>query len=414
MKKSYLLLVMIGVFIIAGNFKTTAQTTSERLDLPGDNLNLYAVLKIFQESETLEIFEKKLNEEYSKINNLDLNRDGKIDYIKVIDNVDGDVHNIVLQDIMSVSENQDVAVIVVQKKNDNQVEIQVIGDEDLYGKNYIIEPNFETEEMGVKSTPNPGFTVGTGHNITVENTSTFVISSWPIIRFVYRPNYELWHSPYYWDAYPVYWHAWTPLFWHEYYGWHYHWNYYYYAHYRNWHYCRYDRWHNFYFDRRRSQSEYFNKMKVRGDFKDVYSRPELMRKGSNEFIKKYPQSPSAKDRLPKIDYPIKETPIKITPRHDAKAVDDEGLKKAPDVHNQRQEDIKIAPPVMPKERSKPIEVNPLRPIPNESNQIRPIEKQHTLPDRQPLQKPIEKSINKESDKKPAEMQRISKPKMRKI
>ena len=121
MKKSYLLLVMIGVFIIAGNFKTTAQTTSERLDLPGDNLNLYAVLKIFQESETLEIFEKKLNEEYSKINNLDLNRDGKIDYIKVIDNVDGDVHNIVLQDIMSVSENQDLAVIVVQKKNDNQL-----------------------------------------------------------------------------------------------------------------------------------------------------------------------------------------------------------------------------------------------------------------------------------------------------
>jgi hypothetical protein len=64
----------------------------EKLNLPGDNLNLYAVMKMFQESETLEIFEKKLNEEDNRINNLDLNGDDQIDYIRVLDEVDGDVN----------------------------------------------------------------------------------------------------------------------------------------------------------------------------------------------------------------------------------------------------------------------------------------------------------------------------------
>ena len=50
----------------------------EYLGLPGDNLNLYAVMNLFQESETLEAFERSLNEENSRINNLDLNNDGRV------------------------------------------------------------------------------------------------------------------------------------------------------------------------------------------------------------------------------------------------------------------------------------------------------------------------------------------------
>jgi hypothetical protein len=45
-----------------------AQSASkEKLNLPGDNLNLYAVLNLFQESETLELFENNLNTEDSKM-----------------------------------------------------------------------------------------------------------------------------------------------------------------------------------------------------------------------------------------------------------------------------------------------------------------------------------------------------------
>ena len=76
---------------------------------------------MFQGSETLEGFEQKLNEENSEINNLDLDGDNKTDYLKVIDNVDGNVHTIVLQTDLSANEMQDVAVFTVQKATDGKV-----------------------------------------------------------------------------------------------------------------------------------------------------------------------------------------------------------------------------------------------------------------------------------------------------
>ena len=61
--------------------QTENDTTS--LGLPGDNLDLFAVLDLFQKSKTIEDFEKSLNEEKTGINNLDLNLDNKVDFIKV-------------------------------------------------------------------------------------------------------------------------------------------------------------------------------------------------------------------------------------------------------------------------------------------------------------------------------------------
>ncbi len=280
---------------------TMAQSTDQKLNLPGDNLNLYAVLKVFQESETLEKFEQKINEKDSKINNLDLNGDNKIDYIKVIDKIDGDAHNIVLQVPVNATENQDVAVIVVQKNKDGQVQIQVIGDEDLYGKDYIIEPNFDTEDNKTASTPNPGYTMGGTTPVQVERTTTYVIASWPIVQYVYMPGYNPWYSPWYWNYYPSYWSSWEPWYWHEYYGWHYHWNYYYFGHYRRWDHCRYNNWYGFYYGGKRARSNFYYERRERGAFKATYSRPDLLRKGSDEFRKKHPTAKSANDKLPKLD-----------------------------------------------------------------------------------------------------------------
>jgi hypothetical protein len=231
MKKSITITFIIILFVSGLFLKSVGQDTSTRLNLPGDNLNLYAVLKIFQESETLEIFEKKLNAKENNINNLDLNFDHQIDYIKVKDQVDGNVHNIILQDIVNANEVQDVAVIIVEKIQNNQVQIQIIGDEDLYGKDYIIEPNFETKESESSSTPNPAFTAGTSRVIQKVYTSTYTLYNWPIVQYIYLPSYNSWNSPYHWGLYPSYWQPWTPLYWHEYYGWQYHWGYYYYANY---------------------------------------------------------------------------------------------------------------------------------------------------------------------------------------
>ena len=132
---------------------------------------------MFQESETLEGFEKKLNDEEAKINNLDLDWDDQIDYIKVLDNVDGGVHTIILQVDVDENEKQDVAVFTVQKDASNKVQVQLVGDEELYGKDYIVEPNMEdAETTSTGETPNPGYTgkttVVNNQEVVVTNTTT--------------------------------------------------------------------------------------------------------------------------------------------------------------------------------------------------------------------------------------------------
>lgn len=83
--KKIILLYCIAVMSLLGQpvFSQTQDDTPP-LGLPGDNLDLYAVLNLFQKSKTVEDFEKALNEKKSDINNLDLNLDKKVDFIKVV------------------------------------------------------------------------------------------------------------------------------------------------------------------------------------------------------------------------------------------------------------------------------------------------------------------------------------------
>lgn len=300
MKKHSLLLLSAVFFLFV--FQAKAQNTKEpeQLGLPGDNLNLYAVLKIFQESETLEIFEKKLNEEDSKINNLDLDGDNEIDYIHVVDNVDGDVHTIVLQVNVNKDEKQDVASFVVQKDKDGKVQIQVIGDEDLYGKDYIIEPNYsDNEKADNGSTPNPGYTGKP--TVMIHNTTTYEVAAWPVVRYIFLPSYVIWRSPWHYGYYPSYWRPWHPLYWHNYYGYHYHWNYYYNGYYRRCNYYRYPAWRTSYYSTQRIRSPYVYSRMQRGEYRSTYSRPNQTRVGSEAFRRRYPTAPSVNDRVPEVN-----------------------------------------------------------------------------------------------------------------
>ena len=153
MKKFLIISILAGLFTTGATLKVQGQN-EDYLGLPGDNLNLYAVMQLFRDSKTLEEFEKNLNDENSKINNLDLNGDNMVDYIGVYDDIDGNVHNIVLQVAVNDRERQDVAVFTVERDNKGNVMIQLTGDEELYGKNYIIEPIFDEAYNG--QTPNPG------------------------------------------------------------------------------------------------------------------------------------------------------------------------------------------------------------------------------------------------------------------
>jgi hypothetical protein len=276
MKKLLTSAILLSMFATVATLKAQPQQ-EEYLGLPGDNLNLFAVMKLFQESSTLEGFERDLNDQNFRINNLDLNGDNMIDYITVRDYVDRNVHTIVLQDPINRWETQDVAVFTVQRFPDGQVQIQLIGDEALYGKNYIIEPITDEQLAGL--IPNPGYNGYSAWNGPVVRTTYFEIAAWPLIRFIYMPGYIAWRSAWRWGYYPVYWHPWRPYYWHFYYGYQSHWYHDYYSHYRYWNHPRWTNWNNFYYSHRRSYSPYVSGRIKSGNYKATYSHPDQKRKG---------------------------------------------------------------------------------------------------------------------------------------
>jgi hypothetical protein len=133
-------------------------------------LDLRAVASVFGESKNLEEFEQKLNDNDNEISNLDLNNDGYIDYLRVIETSENDVHLVVIQAILGDDFYQDVATIVVEKNQENRFYVQVVGDPFIYGYNYIIEPYFTRTPF--------------------------------IINWFWSPRYYHWNSPYYWGYYP--------------------------------------------------------------------------------------------------------------------------------------------------------------------------------------------------------------------
>lgn len=210
MKNSFFAIAVVLISFLS--LPVFSQTKDEpvSLGLPGDDLDLYAVMEVFQKSKTIEDFEKTLNSEKSKVNNLDLDKDKKVDFIKVVTNKEDNDFSFILQVAVSKTENQDVAVIFVSKDKSGTVSMQIVGDEDLYGKNYVVEP----KGSGSGSTANPGYTGGSETmNIPAQTatTTTVVVQSAPIVQYVYSPAYVPYYPPYYYGYYPPYYIPFVPI-----------------------------------------------------------------------------------------------------------------------------------------------------------------------------------------------------------
>ncbi len=186
-------------FLMVGGIAVMGQ---DRQNVPGDDFSLEGALELFKKSESPEEFERLLNSANSKVNNLDLNGDGEIDYIRVIDRNEGNVHLFILQAVVSGTESQDVAVIALEKLANGKAVLQITGDEDVYGIETIIEP---TQEVRVNA--------GTSTQRTVVN-----VWAWPSVQYVYSPYYSVWSSPWDWYVRPIWWHSWRPITYYEYYG----------------------------------------------------------------------------------------------------------------------------------------------------------------------------------------------------
>jgi hypothetical protein len=203
-------LLMCVACFAALSFSVNAQQDST--GMPGDNFSLQGALEMFKQSASPEEFEKLINSESKNVNNLDLNGDGDIDYIRVIDKADKDVHAFVLQVVVSETENQDIAVIEIEKTGDTTAVLQIVGDEEIFGEQIVVEASDEGDE--VIEDNNNGFGKGPSANFFEASRIVVNVFFWPGVRFVYRPVYVPWVSPWRWHHYPNYWRPWHPYAWH--------------------------------------------------------------------------------------------------------------------------------------------------------------------------------------------------------
>lgn len=192
MKTKWILAAMclMSALLWADETITVTATSSD----VSENLNLKTVASLFGQVKDLDEFEQLLNNPDSAYSNLDLNGDGDVDYLRVVETADGNKHLVVIQAVLAKDIYQDVASIYVEKDEAEQVVVQVVGDEYVYGVNYIIEPVYIYRPL--------------------------------IYDWFWGPSWVCWHSPYYWGYYPHWWHTWhcidPYLYWDRCYWHHYH------------------------------------------------------------------------------------------------------------------------------------------------------------------------------------------------
>ena len=152
---------------------TTAQTitvTNYNTDM-SFYLDLHAVAAAYSESRSTREFEQLLNSSKYMINNLDLNRDGYVDYLRVIETRKGQYYAYLIQACLAPSVFQDVATLVAERRA-STLYVEVVGDSYLYGYNYVVRPTFVKRPL-----------------------------MWDVYGYA---NYTVWVSPYYYGAWPNY------------------------------------------------------------------------------------------------------------------------------------------------------------------------------------------------------------------
>ncbi len=157
---------------------TTLTVTSYSTDL-SFYLDLQAVAAAFAEARSVQEFENLLNSSRYMINNLDLNGDGYIDYLRVLETRQGYYHALLIQACVAPSLFQDVATLVAERRS-NALYVEVIGDPYLYGPNYIVRPVF--------------------------------VNRPPLWDAFGRPSYKPWYSPYHHGHWPSHYQRTKPVY----------------------------------------------------------------------------------------------------------------------------------------------------------------------------------------------------------
>lgn len=178
MKTKLFFLTIIGTLFVTqmqaqNKYQINAMTSESSA-----NLDLRAVATLLGEADNLEDFEMRLNDPNLQLSNLDLNNDNEVDYLRVVESVENRNHLILIQAIIDRDMYQDVATIEVKKNNRNSINIQIIGNRNLYGSNYIYEPIFYSTPI--------------------------------LFNLFWNSNYRPYCSNWKWNYYPKHYYSWNP------------------------------------------------------------------------------------------------------------------------------------------------------------------------------------------------------------
>lgn len=139
----------------------------------GASLNLQALGEMVRTSKDAQDIESKLNQP-SSINNLDLDGDGKVDYIKVTEYGDGTNRGFSFTVDLANGEKQEVATVEIQKNDTQQATMNINGNASVYGS----QQNY---------------------------SSNFTLTDFLILNYLFSPH-SYYYSPYRYGYYPSYYH----------------------------------------------------------------------------------------------------------------------------------------------------------------------------------------------------------------
>lgn len=163
--------LLLALPVLAQDDVTVVSASSEA----GDGLDLTAVGELFKESETLEAFERAINDPDTGINNLDLDSDGNVDYLRVMEESAEETRVIVIQAALGEDDYQDVATIEIEKTGEESYNLQVHGDETVYGPDVYYAP------------------------------AVVHVHTWPLVRWLYGPAHRPYRSVFVWGHNPHWW-----------------------------------------------------------------------------------------------------------------------------------------------------------------------------------------------------------------
>ena len=177
----FLLGILLTAVGLSAQQTVTVQAQSYQVS---DNLDLEAVAITFGESKNVEDFERRLNDPDNRLSNLDLNNDGYVDFLRVVEVEEKATHLIVIQAVIGQDLYQDVASVIVEGENQTSATVTIVGNQNIYGDNYVIVPRYIVRPV--------------------------------IFDWFWLPTYAVYHSVWYWDYYPNYYHRHVCLGYHSY------------------------------------------------------------------------------------------------------------------------------------------------------------------------------------------------------